>query len=289
MASKALFTALEQDLFTELADGLTGLGLTVLDRGHHRNAPAAQRWLVRGSPDAYGDYLRLQASRQIYPALVDLDAGMAGTGGAFDTLAGLLADSGEARTFLDAQHAASLRPARALARRLPIRDARSLFAVGGGSGAFTIALLERNPMLRATLAALPAGVDVARDYLAEAGVADRVDLVAGDALGCAWPGDQDVVLMSYLISAPGDADVDTVLERAHAGLRPDGLLVLHDFMPEPTFAAPWFLHSVAYQPGSFSVADLRDRLRDHGFVPTISEVLIPGTTTVVLARKEAVR
>ena len=200
------------------------------------------------------------------------------------------------RALFAPQHVASLRPARALARRLPIRDARSLFDVGGGSGAFTIALLERNPMLRATLLDLPAVVDVARDYLAEAGVADRVDLVAGDALGCAWPGDQDVVLMSYLISGLGDADVHTVLERAHASLRPGGLLVLHDFMlqnsgPGPAFAALWFLQYVAYQPDgvSFSAADLRDRLRDHGFLPTISEVLIPGITTVVLARKEAVR
>jgi ubiquinone/menaquinone biosynthesis C-methylase UbiE len=320
MASKALFTALEHDLFTELADepstcaelsarikvapnrlqtllhALTGLGLTVLDRGRYRNGPAAQRWLVRGSPDAYGDYFRLQVGRQIYPALVDLDAGMAGTGSAFDTLAGLLSDADQARTFITAQHVASVRPARALARWLPIREARSLFDVGGGSGAFTIALLERNPMLRATVLDLPAVVDVARDYLDEAGVDERVDLVAGNALGGAWPGDQDVVLMSYLLSALSDADVHSVLQRACASLRPGGLLVLHDFMledsgPGPVFAALWFLQYVAYQPDglSFSAADLRDRLRDHGFLPTISEVLIPGITKVVLARKEPVQ
>jgi 2-hydroxy-4-(methylsulfanyl)butanoate S-methyltransferase len=238
MASKALFAALEQDLFSELASGpctcaelsaltgtapnrlqtllhaLTGLGLTLMDRGRYRNGPATQRCLVRGSPDAYGDYFGRQMGRQIYLALVHLDSGMAGKGGAFDTLAGLLSDGDEARTFIVAQHVASLRPGRSLARRLPIRDARSLLDVGGDSGAFTIALLERNPMLRATLLDLPAVIDVARDYLAEAGVAERVDFMAGDALGCAWLGDQDVVLMSCLLSALGEAQVDTVLEQA---------------------------------------------------------------------------
>jgi ubiquinone/menaquinone biosynthesis C-methylase UbiE len=320
MASKALFAALELDLFTDLAHGpltcaelsarsgvppnrlqtllhaVTGLGLTVLDDGAYSNAPAAHRWLVRGAPEAYGDYFRLQVARQIYPALVDLDAGIAGTGGAFDTLADLLSDGDAARTFTGAQHVASLRPARALAGRLPVRNARQLLDVGGGSGAFTIALLERNPLLRAALIDLPAVVDVAREHLVEAAVTDRVDLRAGDALGCSWPGDQDVVLMSYLLSALGRAQVDTVLQRAWAALRPGGLLVLHDFMledsgPGPAFAALWFLHYLAYQPDgdSFSAADLRERLREHGFHPTITEVLIPGITKVVLARKEIAR
>jgi ubiquinone/menaquinone biosynthesis C-methylase UbiE len=318
MASKALFAALELDLFTDLADGphtcaelsvrtamapnrlqtllhaLTGLGLTVLDGRAYSNAPAAGRWLVRGAPDAYGDYFRLQVARQIYPALLDLDAGMAGTRGSFDTLTDLLADAGEARTFTAGQHVASLGPAQALARRLPIRDARSLLDVGGGSGAFTIALCDRNPALRSTILDLPAVADLARDYCAEAGLGERVDVLAGDALAGAWPGEQDVVLMSYLLSALGDGDVDVALARAMDSLRPGGLLVLHDFMLHddghgPPTAALWFLQYVAYRSDgvSFSAADLRARIRGHGFLPTTTEVLIPGLTKVVLARKGA--
>src|SRR5688572_23957833 len=106
IASKALFAALERDLFTALARGprtcadlsastgtarnplqtllnaLTALGLTVDDGGCYTNAPAAQRWLVRSAPDDIGDYYRLQIGRQIYPALLHLDAGIAGTGAA---------------------------------------------------------------------------------------------------------------------------------------------------------------------------------------------------------------
>jgi 2-hydroxy-4-(methylsulfanyl)butanoate S-methyltransferase len=318
MASKALFAALELDLFTDLADGphtcaelsvrnamapnrlqtllhaLTGLGLTVLDGDAYSNAPAAGRWLVRGAPDAYGDYFRLQVAHQIYPALLDLDAGMAGTGGSFDTLTDLLSDACEARTFTAGQHVASLGPAQALARRLPIRDARSLLDVGGGSGAFTIALCDRNPALRSTILDLPAVTDLASDYCAEAGLGERVDFLAGDALACAWPGDQDVVLMSYLLSALGNGEVDVVLARAMDSLRPGGLLVLHDFMLDddghgPPIAALWFLQYVAYRSDgvSFSAADLRARIRGHGFLPTTTEVLIPGLTKVVLARKGA--
>src|SRR3954452_21636217 len=216
MASKALFAALELDLFTELAAGprtrpelaastgvaghrlqtllhaLTGLGLTVEDRGSYTNAPAAERWLVRGGPDDVGDYLRLQVARQIYPALLHLDAGIAGTGVAFDTLGDLLAEPGEARTFTAGQHAGSMRAARLLAARLPLCGARRLLDVGGGSGAFSIALCERHPELRSTLLDLPAVVDVAREYCAAAGLGARIDFLPDDAVDRAWPGEQDV-------------------------------------------------------------------------------------------------
>ena len=191
---------------------------------------------------------------------------------------------------------ASLAPAQALARRLPIRDARSLLDVGGDSGAFTIALCNRNPALRSTVLDLPAGVEQGRRRCAEAGLGRRVGFLAGDVLARAWPGDQDVVLMSYLLSALSRGEVDEVLARAMDSLRPGGLLVVHDVMLDddgqgPPIAALWFVQQVAHRRDSapLSAAGLRHRLRDHGFLPTISEVLVPGLTTVVLSRKEPLR
>jgi len=116
--------------------------------------------------------------------------------------------------------------------------------------------------------------------------------VAGDAVTCAWPGEQDVVLMSWILSALREPDVGIVLEQAWHSLRPGGLLVLHDFMlddpgPGPALAALWFLQYLAYQSdsASFSAADLRARLRRTDFLTTTTEDLIPGITKVVLARK----
>jgi ubiquinone/menaquinone biosynthesis C-methylase UbiE len=226
----------------------------------------AHERLIRGGPHAQGDYLPRQVAGRIFPA----------------------------HTLPVAN--ASLGPAQALASRLPIRDARSLLDVGGGSGAFTIALCNRNPALRSTVLDLPGGVERGRRHCAEAGLSQRVEFLAGDVLARAWPGDQDVVLMSYLLSALSRGDVDVVLARAMDSLRPGGLLVVHDVMLDddgqgPPIAALWFLQQVAHRRDSvpLSAASLRNRLRDHGFLPTISEVLVPGLTKVVLSRKEALR
>jgi SAM-dependent methyltransferase len=316
IASKALFAALGIDLFTHLAAGprtaaelaedtgvaaprletllhaLSSIGVVVAEGQAFTNAPASQRYLVRGAPADFGEYFRLQVAQQIYPALVHLDAGLAGTGTAFDTFADLLSRPEEARTFTAAQHAGSRAAARVLAERTPLGGARAMLDVGGGSGAFSIALCARNAHLTATVLDFPSVLDVARTYRDEAGLSARIDLLPGDAVHTPWPLEQDVILLSYLLSALADTEIDVVLAKAQTSLAPDGLLIVHDFMldddaPGPEFAALWFLQYLAYRSDgvSFSATTLSGRLRDHGFVPAPSEVLIPETTKTILSSK----
>jgi hypothetical protein len=60
--------------------------------------------------------------------------------------------------------------------------------VGGGNGAFLAGLLERQPALRGVLFDLPHVVAGAPAVLAEAGVADRCEIVAGSFFDRATPG-----------------------------------------------------------------------------------------------------
>ena len=59
----------------------------------------------------------------------------------------------------------------------------------------------------------------------------------------------------------------------------------------PVAAALWFLQYLAYQPDatSFSAAELCGRLCRAGFDPQPGTALIPGVTTVILARKQVDR
>lgn len=320
MASKTLFAALEIGLFSLLADGprrgadlarttgvaghrlttllraLVALGLVIADDEGFRNAPAAQRHLVRGAPGDIGEYYRLQIGRQIYPALAHLDAGIAGAGVAFGGFDELMGHCDTATTFTVGQHTGSLEVARRLAERLPLAEARTLLDVGAGSGAFAIAFCERHPALLATLLDFPQVLDIARTYRDAAGLAERIALTPGDITQGDWPGEQDVVLMSYLLSALTSDQVDAALAAAHRSLRPGGLLVVHDFMLDddgsgPATTALWFLQYLAWRPDawSFTGAELGARLTAAGFAPTPAAEVVPETTKVVTARKVMAR
>ena len=138
----------------------------------------------------------------------------------------------------------------------------------------------------------PATLEVARGFVEAEGLGGRVALQGGDATAVTWPDGQDVVLMSYLVSALSEVEIDDVLTKAHRSLRRGGLLVVHDFVlddgrPGPVATALWFLQYLAWRPDavSFTAAELGDRLRRAGFAPTTATVLIPETTKVISARK----
>jgi len=317
IASKALFAALELDLFSRLLEPksidalaresgiparrvttllatLTALGLIVRDDDRFRNSPASERYLTRGSPAYFGEYYRLQVNRQLYPALEHLDAGLAGDASNLVDQQGLMSDPAEAEVFSVAQHAASLGPAIRLATTIDLHGSRTVLDVAGGSGAFSIALCRHYPELVATIIDFPNVIEVARRFVADAGLSERIDLTGGNALDTDWPGHQDVVLMSYLLSAVKEDDIPTLLASAYRSLRPGGLLIVHDFMLDddeqgPALAAQWFLLSLALQPdaGSFSAAALSVLLAEQEFVSVSSQTLIPQITKIVVGSKPA--
>ena len=316
MGSKALFTALQVDLFTSLADGplalsglsaatgvaehrlatllsaLAGLGLVVTADGSWANAPAAQRYLVDGAPEAFGDYYRLQIDELIYPMLQHMTAGVRGDveGLAPGLAAAQMADPHRAERFSRAQHAGSSGPATVLARRVDLQHSHHLLDVAGGTGAFTIRLCQAHRHLRATIVDFPNVVALARQYVVEAGLEDRVQFIEGNALDVSWP-EADVVLMSYLLSAVAGDDIPVLLGQAATALSSGGVLLVHDFMLDddrrgPDLAALWFLQYLAERIDavSFTTADLRVHLDALGFTDVRDEVLVPRITKLVSAR-----
>lgn len=320
MGSKALFAALEVGVFTELSHGpctaaqladrtpvdadraetlltaLVGLGLVVRQDGIYSNAPAAETFLVKGAKHDFGDYLRLQVGRQMYSLLDQIDHALTDRlpEEATASYAEWFSDPEQARLYSRSQHAGSLGPARQLLRRIDLSQAQRMLDVGGGTGAFAITLCGGNPNLSATIVDFPNVATLGRDYVAEAGLTDRISYIEGNALDCDWPGGQDVILMSYLFSGvPGETHAG-LLRQAWDRLAPGGRLLLHDFIVRadrsgPKLAALWQLQHTAFTPRarSLDAGGLKDTLTGAGFAAVEIGDLIPEMTMLAVAHKPA--
>jgi len=313
IASKTLFAALNLDLFgrlsarartlAELSDEMgipehrlltlltacVSLGLISQEQGRYANAPASEAYLVRSAPAYFGDYFRFQIDRQIYPLLLNLDEALQGR--AKQSRYAQMFNPAEAEYFTRAQHAGSLGPAAVLQKAVDLPGARRMLDVAGGSGAFSITLCRRHPQLRATILDFPAVIEVAKRFVQEAGFEGRVDYIAGNAVTQAWPGSQDVVLMSYLLSAVDGSAMRRLFIKAFQALEPGGLLLIHDFMVDddrsgPRSAALWFM-TFLFDPGavSFTPSELVALAQGAGFVGASVRELIPGITRLLVARK----
>ncbi|MEM9050220.1 MAG: methyltransferase [Pseudomonadota bacterium] len=319
MGSHALFAALEFGLFSHLADGpqtvetlaeraglapgrcqtlvaaLVALRLLVDTDGAVANAPAAQAFLVKGEKYDFGDYLRMQVGRQMLPLMAQIVPALAGRlpDGATSGYAQWFADPEEARLYSESQHAGSLGPARSLSRRLDLSSARKMLDLGGGTGAFAITLAEDNPKLQVTLIDFPNVAALGVQYIAAAGLADRIAYQTGNALDLDWPGGQDVIIMSYLLSGVPDHRHEAMFARAMQSLAPGGRLLVHDFIVDadrsgPKNTALWQLQHTAFTPEARSIDDgwLVDALAKAGFGPISVSALIPGMTKLAIAHRD---
>jgi 2-hydroxy-4-(methylsulfanyl)butanoate S-methyltransferase len=194
--------------------------------------------------------------------------------------------------FSSAQHSGSLGPARLMAKRVDLSERRQLLDVGGGSGAYTLAFCAANKQLKSTILDFPQTVETAKRYARQSGLADRVAHLAGNAITTDWPGDHDVVLMSYVWSAVGAEDIAVLARRAFAALPPGGLVLVHDFMldnarEQPPFAAWYLLSSVFDNPNAVCLtpAYVEGALEQAGFRVTGTEIMLAGITMLTRAIK----
>ena len=230
---------------------------------------------MAGAPGDFRDYVRLVNGAFGYEALRHLTPALRGERifpdkGFYEGMIYSAGIGGEA--FSSAQHAGSLGPARMMAKRVALGGRKRLLDIGGGSGAYTLAFCAANPELNATILDFPQTVETARRYAREAGLADRVAHLAGDAVKTEWPGGHDVVLMSYVWSAVGGGDIAVLARRAFDALPAGGLVLVHDFMVdnahgEPPFAAWYLLQSVLDNPDAVCLtpAFVEAALRQAGF------------------------
>jgi len=320
MASKALFAGLHLGVFDALASGpkqlpalveatgaeerslvtlltaLTAIGLLERRGDAWVDAPATAEFLVSGAPGDFGDYLRYQIDRQMVPFMHHLTDVLRGdrTTVPFRDYEAWFGDADEASLYSESQHAASVAPAMMLAAQADWSRCRRLLDVGGGSGAFAIALCQLHAGLSAVILDFPNVLAVARKRVAAAGLADRIALLAGNALETSWPDRQDAVLFSYISGSVAAEAVGELYRRAHGALAAGGRVLVHDFMVDddrtgPPLAAIWALQHATFTPAAASLtpAFIAGLLAEAGFEDVSFTPFIPGMTRLASARKPA--
>jgi predicted O-methyltransferase YrrM len=84
--------------------------------------------------------------------------------------------------FMRAMRGISLGNFQAFAQKFDFSRYRSLCDVGGATGLLSTLVAKQHPHMRCTSFDLPAVEPIARKYIAEAGLADRIDVASGDFL-----------------------------------------------------------------------------------------------------------
>lgn len=218
-----------------LMNALTAMGLLEKRDGLFGNRPAAAASLVKGKPG----YL---ASLSHTNHLWDTWSGMTDVvrrGGPPASL-GAINDRGSdwLRPFIGAMHWRARQGAPELVRLLDLDGVSRVLDVGGGSGAYAMALVRARHGITAVVFDLPAVLPLTRAYIQAEGLSAEIETQAGDYLHDPLGGPYDLVFMSAVIHSNSAEENRLLFRKAAEALRPGGRLVVQDFLVDEDRSGP---------------------------------------------------
>jgi acetylserotonin N-methyltransferase len=257
--SKAMFTAVVRGVFDErasgpkaastetearLLDACVALGLLARDGDLYANTPAADRYLVRSSPDTLAGYI-IYSDRVSWPLWTYLsDAIDEGTnrwkqafGRDGDIFSHLFHTEEDKETFLLGMHGFGRISSPAVVAAFDLSRFKQLVDLGGATGHLPVAACERYPNLSAAVFDLPRVIDYARRFTE----GTRVELIPGDFFNDELP-PADLYSLGRILHDWSEEKIRRLLARIHAALPAGGGLLIAEMLLYDDLSGPVSAH-----------------------------------------------
>ncbi|UCG12371.1 MAG: methyltransferase domain-containing protein [Deltaproteobacteria bacterium] len=177
------------------------------------------------------------------------------------------------KAFINAMHVVGRTLSREIADSYNLEPFRRLLDIGGATGTYTMAFLEKNPNMTAVLFDLPDVIPMANDRLEEEGLLDRVELVAGDFYEADLPAGCDLALLSAIIHQNSPEQNIDLYRKIHQALVPGGKVLIRDHVMDadrthPPQGAFFAINMLVNTEGgdTYTFDDIKEALEAAGFV-----------------------
>lgn len=276
---------------------LAALGLLErLPGGSVRLTPAAQAYLTNGGEFDVRAYAAAQKERPgVRDATQVLRTGKpapwesAEDGG--DWITQMASPGSFATVFSAAMDARGRYLSPALGEAMRDLRPKRVLDVGGSSGIYACELVKVLSETTAAVLDMPSVEEFSRSSIAARGMADRVDVIAGDMFA-ELPTGFDVHLFSNVFHDWGPGDIERLATASFAALPPGGMLVDHDMHIDddktgPLRQAEFSVRMMLMTTGKcYTKAELTEIFRRIGFAEVTLKPTIAGYS-IVVARKPA--
>ncbi len=298
--SKALLSAVEMELFTELArhpedletlqgrmglnprgardflDALVALGFLERESGVYRNSPESDFYLDKAKPSYIGGMLEMANHRlfrywgSLTEALRTGESQNESKGG-HNPFKAIYADPAKLREFLSAMSGVSRGANMTIAQKFPWAGYQSCADIGTAQGDLVTQVTSAHSHLQGIGFDLPEVAPVFEQYIESHGLTDRVRFSGGSFFEDDLP-QADVLMFGHILH---DWDLPTkrmLLQKAHAALPEGGAVIVYDAIidddrSQNAFGLLMSLNMLIETPGGFDYtgADCIGWMEEAGF------------------------
>ena len=256
-ASKTLLSAIELELFTELArhplpldalqgrlglhprsaqdffDALVALGFLERTGDVYGNTPSTDLYLDKRKPAYVGGILEM-CNRRLYPFWAHLTEALR-TGrpqnevrdGSLPLFQGLYADPARLKEFLRAMTGISRTANRVIAERFPWSEYRTFADIGTAQGDLAVQIAAANPHLQGIGFDLPEIAPIFEEYADENKLSDRLRFQGGDFFKDPLPS-ANVITMGHILHDWNLETKEMLIRKAFEVLPDGGALIVYE-------------------------------------------------------------
>jgi O-methyltransferase domain/Dimerisation domain len=319
-ASKTLLSAIEMELFTQLAshpqdletlrsraglhprsardflDALVGLGFLERTDGVYRNAPETDAFLNKRKPSYVGGILEMANARlfgfwnSLTEALRTGELQNEAKGGGVPFFQELYADPARLKQFAAAMTGISHGVNQQIAARFPWADYKTFADIGTAQGDTAVQIALANPHLTGYGFDLPEIGPVFEEYVEQNGLGERLAFVPGDFFTGELPA-ADVLLMGHILHDWNVEEKQALIAKAYDALPTGGALIVYesiidDDRSQNVFGLLMSLNMLIETYGGFdyTAAEGIEWMRAAGFTSARAEHLV-GPDSMIVAIK----
>jgi SAM-dependent methyltransferase len=309
--SRILLSSVELDIFTNIDDSgssglevmeklhldgkacerllnvLVSLGFLIKKDGLFYNTPESKNYLSRNSPGYLGGLMHSNHLWDTWSKLTEVVR----TGKAAQRAAINYRGDDWLYSFISAMHDRGRKQAPAQMAGLDLTGVKSILDVGGGSGAYSMELLTREPGARATVFDLPNVVPITREFIEKEGFSGKIDTCTGDYTKDDLPEGFDMAFLSAVLHSNSFETNQLLIKKCFRSINKNGRIVIQDWImnddrTEPLSGAVFSINMlVGTEAGDcYTIHEVTDMLENAGFKYITQKIFDSGLSQVTAVR-----
>jgi predicted O-methyltransferase YrrM len=218
-----------------LMNALCAMGILKKIHGKFYNTDLASKYLVEGKPEFMGGLYHTNNLWDTWSNLTDSVI----KGSSFISNQNKTEKDDWVKYFIGAMHYRGVNQGKILAMMIDLTNVKRMLDVGGGSAAFSMEFVKRNPAINAVVLDLPHVIPITKEYVSESGLSDKINFLEGDYLIRDFEGSYDLILLSAIVHINNYEQNKMLIKKCSDSLNKNGMIIISDFVMNDDRTKPY--------------------------------------------------
>jgi len=209
-----------------LMNTLCAMGILKKVHGKFYNTDLASKYLIEGKPEFMGG---LYHTNNLWDTWSNLTNSVI-KGSSFISNQNKTEKDDWVKAFIGAMHYRGVNQGKILAMMIDLTNVKRMLDVGGGSAAFAIEIVKKNPAIDAVVLDLPYVIPLTKQYVSESSLTEKFSFIEGDYLTRDFEGSYDLILLSAIVHINNYEQNKMLIKKCADALNKNGMIIISDFV-----------------------------------------------------------